>query len=428
MRRRDLAAVGFAIAVAAVVLVWAAWLYRIPEGYTCALGANPQGAAHFREALRLPRWPLNADDFRRGFIACLVVAWVTYGIFVGLLAAGARPRRRLVLALAVVLALALAVLGPPALSPDVYAYAGYARLEVLHHLNPYVETQKTLVRLGDATGPFLRWPIASPYGALWTLVSVAVVATLPASALWASIVAFKVIGAAAVLAMAEGGRRLADRVAPGRGDAVFAAIALNPLFLLEGAVNAHNDCAMMALVLAALAFCASTRPRVAFLSLGLAASIKFLPLLLAPWLLIATLRQTEPTRRARVTAEAVALTVLPLVSTYALFWAGGATLAGLRSRTAFGIHLAGSPLGDAAVTAVLYAALTPWACRPPLVNTLRAWVFASLCALLVMSGIWFPWYFTWPWAVALVLLEGWDLTLTVFLGAAAFTSLWRYVR
>jgi hypothetical protein len=30
--------------------------------------------------------------------------------------------------------------------------------------------------------------------------------------------------------------------------------------------------------------------------------------------------------------------------------------------------------------------------------------------------------------VALVLLEGWDLTLTVFLGAAAFTSLWRYVR
>ncbi|MDB4979972.1 MAG: hypothetical protein JWM82_724 [Myxococcales bacterium] len=421
-----------AIAVAASLWVWTAWLYCLPPGYDCWWGVNPLGGAHFRRVLHLPSLVVDSGTFRAGFVACLAFSWVTYLSLLSLGLASAGPPIARVRRLATGTVLAVAALGPPALSSDVYAYVGYARLAVVHHLSPYAETQVTLVHLGDPTGPFLRWPIASPYGPLWTIVSMVVVFVLPKSSLLAPILVFKGLGAAGVLAIAEAGRRLARRVSSGREELVFAALALNPLFVIEGVANAHNDVVMMALVMWAFVFATEERWKRAFLLLGVASSIKFIPLLLGPWFLVGALRAAplETMRRKLVVAaRAFALTTIPILASYAPFWRGVETLEGLRSRSHHGTHpMNGGFVQGAVVVLTIWGGLTPWVARAPLARAARGWIVVSLAVVMLLSGMWFPWYFVWPWAVALVLLERANLVFTGIVWGAVLLSLWSYVR
>jgi hypothetical protein len=420
-----------AVVVAASLAAWTAWLYRVPLDYVCAWGANPAGAAHFRSALHVPLAPADTATFRAGFIACLALSWLAYlALLARGLAGDALPHGRVLRLAGAVLA--VAVVAPPALSSDVYAYVGYARLAVVHHLSPYVETQLTLVHLRDPTGAFLRWPIASPYGPLWTLASMAIVLALPKGGILAPLVVFKLLGAAAVLGLAEAGRRLARRLSPGREELVFAALALNPLFVLEGVANAHNDVVMMALVLWAFVFATDKRWTRAFLLVGLASSIKFVPLLLAPWFLLAAWRAEAPAslgRNLAVASRAFAWTTTPILASYAVFWRGAGTLAGLRSRSEHGLHPLGGSLGQGAlIVLAIWGALTPWVARAPVERAARGWVVASLSVVALLTGMWFPWYFVWPWAVALVLLERTSLLFTGIVWGGALVSLWSYVR
>jgi hypothetical protein len=425
-----------AVLVAVACVAGAAWLYRAPFDYQCAWGTNPQGAAHFARVLGVEPRAADAASFRAGLALTLGGAWAAYLAMFALGLGGRSPSRRLVLALACATGLALAVVGPPALSPDVYAYVGYARLAIVHHLNPYVETQATLARLADPTAPFLRWPIASPYGPLWTWLSMAVTFVFPAGWLWAPVVAFKLMGAAAVLALAEGGRRLAARLSPGREDLALAALALNPLFLLEGVVNGHNDVVMAALVVWSLVLAreegdagAAPSPR-PFLLLGLAAAIKFVPWLLAPWLLVAAWRRTEAGGRGAMTVRAIAASVLPVVVCYAPFWRGWETLAGLQSRAVDASRAVsvGGGAGGALIVLAAWGALTPWVARAPLERAPRGWVVVSLLTILLATGMWFPWYFVWPTAVALTLLRGTNLLFVGFAWGASLVSLLSYLR
>jgi hypothetical protein len=417
-----------AVVVAAASAFGALWLYRVPPDYACSWGTNPEGAAHFRAALHVPLSVASAETFRAGLVAALGLAWLAYLTLLaaGLSSGGPPPGR--VRLLAAGLAGGLALLAPPALSPDVYAYVGYARLAVVHHLDPYVETQLALVARHDPTAEFLRWPIASPYGPLWTLASMAIVFVLPKSSVLGPVLVFKLLGAASVLAIAEAGRRLARRFSPGREELAFAALALNPLFLLEGVANAHNDVVTMAFVAWALVAAVDARWTRAFLLLGIASSIKFVPLLLAPWVLLAELR-AAPGRRVALTARAFALTVAPVVICYAAFWRGVETLAGLQSRSAHGLHPTGGSLGRGAlVVLALWAALTPWVARDPLPRAARGWIVVSLAVVALLTGMWFPWYFVWPWVAALVLLERTNLAFTGIVTGATLLSLWSYVR
>jgi hypothetical protein len=417
-----------AVAVVLSLVGWALWLYLMPAGYMCSWGLNPDRAEHFREVLRLPSWSVTVPAFRRGLGACLAATWLAYVVLLSTALAGGSLPRRWVTRLAAATALFLAVVGPPALSADVYAYVGYARLALVHGISPYVGTQQTLIGLGDLTARFLYWPIPSPYGPLWTLLSLGVVALLPKSLLWVPVVLFKLLGAASVLFLAEGARRLAARLPSARADVVFAAIALNPLFLFEGVVSGHNDMFMMALVVWSLVV-SDERPRASFLLLGLAASIKFIPLLLAPWLLTSLLRRSPPRRWPALTVEAVSLTLAPLVLAFAPFWRGVETLAGLRARSNQGLHPAGNDMAtQATIVLGLYAALCVFVARGQHKWVLRAWVIASLSVIVFTTGMWFPWYFSWPLAVSLILIDGLDLCFAGIVFGGMLLSLWSYVR
>jgi hypothetical protein len=421
---------GRVAAVAAVLgtLAWALWLYAIPLDYTCSWGINLDHAEHFRRALGLPAWRASIPRFREGLAACMAVAWAAYLGLLAIVLAGGAPPRRWTARLALGAGLVLAIVGPPALSSDIYAYVGYARLVVVHHLSPYVETQWTLVQRGDLTSPFLAWPISSPYGPGWTILSIVFVRLWPTSVIGGPIVMFKLLAAGALLALAEGGRRLAERFVPARAEAVFAAIALCPLFLFEGVVSGHNDVVMMALVVWSLVL-VEERPRTAFLLLGLAASIKFVPLLLAPWLLTTAARRLPRRAWLLLAARSALLTVAPIIVCFAPFWHGLSTLSGLQARSSQGLHPGGDGFARQGLILLgIYAVLCAWIALGKPRNVLRAWIVASLSVIVFTTGMWFPWYFIWPLSVALILLESPDLASVGVVLGGVFLSLWSYVR
>ena len=133
----------------------------------------------------------------------------------------------------------LMALAPPLLSSDLFNYLGYARLEVLHDLNPYVHPLAAEPQ--DATFQFIGWPLqTSAYGPLFTL------ATLPLAllGLTASLWAFKLSVAAASLGCVALVWKCAERL--GR-DPLPAALffGLNPIVLVFTVGGAHNDALMM---------------------------------------------------------------------------------------------------------------------------------------------------------------------------------------
>jgi hypothetical protein len=417
----------WAAAVALSTAAWTAWLYRIPADYVCTWGVNPQAAAHFSAVMRVPWQAADTSTFRVGFRVCATVAFVAYFGMLATWLARSPPSLRSLLPLVVATVLVLAVGGPPALSADVYAYVGYARLQLIHHLNPYEATQLSLVQLGDATGPFLRWPISSPYGPLWTLVSMAAVMAFPQTSIMGPLVLLKVIEAAALLWMAEGGRRLAERRAPGRGVLVFAALALNPLFLMEGVVNGHNDIVMLAFVVWALAMAMEQRYTLSFALLGLGTAMKFVPLLLAPWLLVMTLGAARPGRRLAVVAQSIALAMAPLVASFAVFWRGTHLLTGLRSRSDLGQSMSrGDFRRDLLLLLAIYLGLSAWVLRRREKRIVVGWAIASVAVGTLASGISFPWYATWPLAAALVVLEDGGFVLSAALCGLAIAKILQY--
>src|SRR5207244_12367864 len=75
-------------------------------------------------------------------------------------------------------------LGPPLFSRDVFNYIDYARLGVIHHLNPYVHAP--IAAQHDPVFSFVRWRhTESVYGPLFTLVSFLLGPLGLTGALWA---------------------------------------------------------------------------------------------------------------------------------------------------------------------------------------------------------------------------------------------------
>jgi hypothetical protein len=402
------------VPVAASCLLFAltgflAWQYAMPAQFESSFLLNHAGVEHFRDGLGLPHVAMALGPYRAGFRAWLGAIWGAYFVMVLAGAMGAPlPRRRSLLAVVVGVALVTAVLWPPSFSCDVYGYVGYARMQVLHGLNPYATTQKALIDLGDPTGMFLRWNIASPYGPLWTSLSVAVVWLWRGASLLTQVIAMKMFAAAALVGAAWGGRRVAERLAPGRGDLTLMAIGLNPLFVIEGAGNGHNDLVMMALLVAGLGAALEGRTRRAVLWAGVAGAIKFLPLLLVPWIVLAEWRaRPRPWRsKARDGLGHALLAILPIAVGYWPYWAGARTLLGLQQRwhsgqtTSVFTNLSLWTQGGALL--LTYAASTAWLLRGDRVRLLTAWVIMTTAIFMVATGIWLPWYLSWIWLVALL--------------------------
>ena len=421
-----------------------AWLYAMPADFASISGTNLPGLGTWRRLFGIPAVGRDVwgGGYRVGLQSSLAVAGLAYTVFCASVVRGARVSSGWAWGLGLPLLAVVGVILPPVLSTDVFAYVGYARMPLVHGLNPHLTTQMELVRLGDVTAPFLRWPIASPYGPLWTLWCMTLVVLFPVDSVAGVVMALKMCGVLACVGLALGlrawvvassRRQSADgsaettRVANASasqalGSTVVALVLFNPLLLLEGPGSAHNDLPMMAFLMAGLCATRVGRFRFGALLLGIAGGLKILPLLLLPALLLR--RRGQP----RQVLEVLTFGMLPVVLAYLPFWEGLSTFAGLSQRWQHEGGAAAARVATAAATwgrlastvlpiVVVYVACLarlwqaqrarPTAFVPDDALTLDLWTFTALAVFLLATGIWFPWYLVWLWPGALVALLAW---------------------
>jgi hypothetical protein len=188
---------------------------------------------------------------------------------------------------AILVAVAGFALAPVLLSHDVYSYVDYARLGVVHGLDPYVYP--------PAAAPFdpayarVTWIDAtSAYGPLFTLITYPL-AWLP---VWLAVAVLKAGAALSVLAIAL----LVARMAPARGVSPLGAaafVALNPLVLIHVVGGAHNDGLAMLAATIGVAAMLSAREATAGAAFVAAFAIKAPAAVAAPFALVSAIRM-EP--------------------------------------------------------------------------------------------------------------------------------------
>jgi uncharacterized membrane protein len=177
------------------------------------------------------------------------------GYAAALLAARAHALSLRAIAVAVTAANLILLLGPPLISQDVFGYLAFARMGVLHGLDPY--TNVAFQAPTDPIYPFIGWPFQhSPYGPLFTLSSYAAAPLGLARGLWALKTA-AVAGSLAAVALTA---RAAGALGGSRRYAA-AFVGLNPVMLELAVGGAHNDTIVLAFLAGALALTAGASPR-----------------------------------------------------------------------------------------------------------------------------------------------------------------------
>lgn len=343
--------------------------------------------------------------------------WVGFAAYLGVLASAPRLDRRAVWGAIVILLATFACL-PPLLSHDVYSYVVYARLGVLHGLDPYVHAPAAAP--GDPAFAHVAWAdTTSAYGPLFTLGSYPLA--------WTSVgLAVHLLKAAAALAVL-GAAILVARLAPGRGvDPLRAAVfvALNPLVLVHTVGGPHNDAFAVLLTTLGVAGVLAAREASAGAALLAAIAVKASAAITLPFALLAsaqrptgryvkaslTYRPIGPRVRLGIGAG-VAAGVIGLAA-YAAFgwdWLHAFTLAGEnQGRTSYmsvpitAARLTGlDPDSVRAAFLVLYgvfvAYLLLWTYRGG--DWLRAAAWATFSLLLATAWL-LPWYLLWPLPLA----------------------------
>ena len=196
-------------------------------------------------------------------------------LWTAVLLAGRTVRAGVVIG-AVVALNVLFLLCPPSALTDLFNYLGYARLDVVHHLNPYVDLP--LAQRGDPVYAYSNWHrLRSPYGPLFTLLLLPTARLSLPVAYWT----YKTFATAASLGLLAAVWACARRL--GRPPAAAVAfVGLNPLVLLYALAGKHNDLLMMGCLLGGCLLLVSRRERVGGAALAAAVAIKASAGLLAP--------------------------------------------------------------------------------------------------------------------------------------------------
>jgi glycosyl transferase family 87 len=321
--------------------------------------------------------------------------WAGFLVYLGVLAKAPVLGRRLVWG-AILLALAIFAAVPPLLSQDVYSYLDYARLGVVHGLNPYVHPPSAAP--ADPVFAEVGWTEAtSAYGPLFTLATYPL-AWLPVdAAVWL----LKAIAAASVLGLAA----LVSRLASLRGvDPLRAAafVALNPLVLVHVVGGAHNDATAMLVAMAGCAAVLALREASGGFAIAAAIGLKLSAAFVAPFALLGA--RPRPGRFLLGAAVALAAIAAAGYAAFGWHWLDSLGLAGENQGRVSNysipnllselLNLDIDLVRATAIAAYLgfLAALLFWAWRGA--DWIRAAAWASL-GLLLASAWLLPWYLIW---------------------------------
>ncbi|HEX5146968.1 MAG TPA: glycosyltransferase 87 family protein [Conexibacter sp.] len=334
----------------------------------------------------------------------LVVMFCCYLVVLACARVGAVPARLAVGV--VVLAHVLFLLAPPLFSADVFGYVDYARLAVVHGLDPYLHGASAAPH--DAVIPYVRWlDVRTPYGPLFTLASMPLAWLSVPAALWAC------KAAAALLSLVC--LALVWQIARCTGKSPERAIlfvGLNPLLLAYGVGGAHNDFLLLALGLGGILLVQRERGAAGGALGALALGIKASAGLLLPFMLLAP--QARP---RRVLTGALAAGAALLVAAVAAFGGEALGFAGqirqqqqfvaadsVPRRVAWLLGFEGLPLALRLVFALGFAAALAWLLWATWRRRIE-WIAAAGWATLalLLSTAWLvPWYVVWLLPLAAV--------------------------
>lgn len=237
----------------------------------------------------------------------------------------------------------LYVLIPIVTSPDLYSYIAYARIGVLYHLNPLTTTPAAIH--SDAIYSYVAWTDQpSAYGPTWAIISSAmqgIFSLFGFNFILPMVIALRLFGLlmhllSTLLIWSITGHLLRSNDTATLKKRVLATLAFawNPLLLFEAAVNAHNDVAVLFLVLLAIWFLVRNREAetgrpslraivFATVMLALATCLKLYVVLFAPGMLLFLWMQ--PSRQTiKLSLVAIATYIGIIAALYAPFWQGGA--------------------------------------------------------------------------------------------------------
>ena len=173
--------------------------------------------------------------------------------------------------------------GPILLSTDVFSYIAYARMGVLHSINPYLHGPHTIN--GDAiytyVGPDWR-RTATAYGPLYTLLSYPVALLGLKAALWAMKFEALLASFGTLLLTWHCARKREINPVP-----ALLAVGANPLYVIYGLGGAHNDLIMTFFMMAAVALTLAGRDAPAAASVVVGSLVKVTAAALLPFMLLA---------------------------------------------------------------------------------------------------------------------------------------------
>ncbi|HEX4838326.1 MAG TPA: glycosyltransferase 87 family protein [Solirubrobacteraceae bacterium] len=281
------------LAGALTVVLLAATLEIVLDG---AVGHSPL----IPKSPQIAGWLAGIGE-RLGFRVFLIALLAYTGAYGGILLLARRIPARSAIALAVALH-AIVLAGPILLSTDVFSYIAYARMGIVHGINPYVHGPMSIV--GDPVYHYVGkdWKtVATAYGPLYTLLSYPLGPLGVTGALWAmKLMALLASAGTLVLTWRCARlRKLDPRVA-------LIAVGVNPLYVIYGLGGAHNDLIMALLMMAAVSLALARRDAYAGAAVLGAALVKATGVVLLPFMVLSR-RRLAPVLGAAAAALAGAL-------------------------------------------------------------------------------------------------------------------------
>ena len=236
----------------------------------------------------IPRSPeiagwLQGLGERLGYRVFLIALLAFAAAYAGMLAVARRLSARW--AIALVAALHLVVFaGPILFSTDVFSYIAYARMGVLHGINPYLHGPHAI--RGDAVYTYIGsdWlRTATAYGPLYTLLfSYPLVPLGLKGALWGMKLEALLASAGTLALTWRCARQRELNPVP-----ALIAVGANPLYVIYGLGGAHNDLIMTMFMMAAVSLTLAGRDAPAAVSVVAGALIKTVAAALLPFMLLA---------------------------------------------------------------------------------------------------------------------------------------------
>jgi alpha-1,6-mannosyltransferase len=236
----------------------------------------------------IPRSPeisswLQGIGERLGYRVFLIALLAFTAAYAGMLAIARRLSARWAIALVAALNL-IVFAGPILFSTDVFSYIAYARMGVLHGINPYLHGPHAI--RGDAVYTYIGsdWlRTATAYGPLYTLLfSYPLVPLGLKGALWGMKLEALLASAGTLALTWRCARQRELNPVP-----ALIAVGANPLYVIYGLGGAHNDLIMTLFMMAAVSLTLAGRDAPAAASVVAGALIKTVAAALLPFMLLA---------------------------------------------------------------------------------------------------------------------------------------------